>query len=732
MYLTLGIIFLLVSLAMAAVIVFTTVRSVKCGGELISKKNMLYLAPTFLIIYFMHITAAAYNGVKIDFFYCFSLVSTVLDVLKFKAQNSLVSPICQAYPIFYADFVTAFLIGGATVILSIASFFSRRINNYVSVKILLSRKCDIVVGDSADSVAYAKRTEKCLLLGVNVSAQRYADLMKQGVRVTRVALSGKQISRRLKRGGYNVIVFRDAGFSYTRIIETFAKALNCRSIKIHLEANQQEMKILKEKFLTRADGNTNASITGFSKYELMARRFVADYPVTKYIPRSFYNDNFTLKNDKRINVAFIGFGKVNYQLFRMCAMQFQFAQQVKGRLASKPVTYHIFDSKDETLHNEFFSRILYEFDEEFSDCDFPKPEKICDLDICRVDINSVEAKKKFKSLVTENSFTYFIISLDNDLEDASYAQTVIRLLNDEDNYRLFVRAKNGNGERLNELDDRIIYFGEEKKLYTHANIVNDDLTELAQRINLLYNKISDPPEWLKKLKENKTATAEEQRKVLDEKLASPENREYMLEKWLKLPYIEQASNLYHALNLPFKLNMLGFDMVKKSGKTDVGISEAEFNRYYINSGRDGDYADYSFFFKTEAGNVLAYIEHSRWNALYILYDYKQMKKADIKITEELGADGETIKTMPHKNTELKRHACLTTYYGLDELIRFKYKALYPDAELSEKSYKTDENLRGLGRLYAYDYMDLDRLYGEITAMGYKLVYNNGGSRREEL
>lgn len=721
MYLALGIVFLLISVLMAAIIIYTTVRSIKTGGEMITKKNMLYLAPTFLIIYLLHITASVFNGEVLDFFYCFSLIYTTLDVLKFKAIRTLLLPICETYPIYYVDFVVAFLVGGATVILSVASFFSRRISNFISVKILLRRNCDIVVGDSNDAIKYIKNTKNCLLLGTNITNQRCVDLMKQTIPVLRVSLEAKSLSRKLKNGSYNIIVFRDGNNSYTKIIETFTGLKNNGGVKIHLEANQQEMKILKEKFITKADKNSNVYITGFSKYELMARRFVVDYPITKYIPRSFYNDNFTLKNDKQINIVFIGFGKVNYQLFRMCAMQFQFAQEISGKLVSKPVQYYIYDNQASMLHNEFFSRILFEFDEEFSDCDFPKPEKICNLDIRQTDINSVEAKKKFKSLVNEDSFTYFIISLDNDLEDASYAQTVKRLLSDDNSYRIFVRAKNNNGEKLNELSDRITYFGEEKKLYTHENIINDDLTELAQRINLLYNKISNPPEWLRKLKLKKNMSAEEQRKILSEKLADAANREFMLEKWAQLPYIEQASNLYHAMNLPFKLNLLGFDMIKKSSENDTGITEAEFNEYYKNSGREINYGDYSFFFKSESSNVLAYIEHSRWNALYILYDYKQMKKADIKVVEEYDEAGNIEKSMPHKNTDLKQHACLTTYYGLNELIMYKFNTLYPSEEIKNDNSRLIE----LGKIYAYDYMDLDRLYSEITAMGYKLVSNRG-------
>ncbi|MCM1306924.1 MAG: hypothetical protein NC037_02240 [Bacteroides sp.] len=720
MYLALGIVFLLVILCMMAFIVYTSIRSVKKDGNVITKKNLLYLVPTYLILFFLYLTAAGYSGEKINFFYCFNLIGEVLDTLKFSANTGVISAICSAYPIFYADFVLAFIVSAATVILSIASLFSLRISNAVFNAVKLRRNCDIVIGDSSDAVKYAKRTKNCILLGTNIDNQRYVDLMKQKITVLRVPLEAKSLARKLKHGSYNVIVFKDAKYPYTKIIRTFTEVGNYK-IKIHLEAVQSEMKVLKEKFISQTDGAKFLQIYGLNRYELIARRFVADYPITKYIPKSFYNENCTLKSNKNINVVFIGFGKVNYQLFRMCAMQFQFAQENEGKLSSKPVNYYIYDNQAEALHNEFFSRILFEFDEEFKDCDFPKPEKICELDIRNVDINSVEAKKAFKNLVGEDSFTYFVISLENDLEDASYAQTVKRLFErgDKDNYRIFVRAKNNMGERLDELDDGIIYFGDEKKIYTHENIVNDDLTELAQRLNLLYSNIADSPKWLKDLKNEKDISA--QGRDLIKNLANPSNREFMLEKWSELPYIERDSNLYHALNQSFKLNLLGFDMVKKASDDDLGVSEAQFNERYINSGRDEDYADYSYFFKNEPSNVLAYIEHSRWNALYILYDYKQMKKSDMKIKEGTDEQGNVVRSLPHKNTELKQHACLTTYYGLDELIKFKYEKLYGNSDCDTPVAAYNARINELAKIYAYDYMDLDRIYSEITAMGYKLV-----------
>lgn len=726
MYLTIGIVILIVSLLIMGVIILTLVRSVKNGGD-ISKKNLIYFIPSFLLIYFLYLTAAAYNSEDIDFFYGFSIVNVTLDTLKFKPTKDLILPVCQAFPIFYVDFVLAIILAEGTFILSIASFFSQRMRNYFSVKKRIRNGCDIVVGDSDDAVKYVKNNDNCVMWAADVKRQRLSDLFKLGIPIIDSPFEAAKVLRKIKGSEHNIIVFRDENYSYTKVIEAFTDIIKAGGkVRLHLEANQDEAKIIKEKFISEADRLAAAHITCFSKYELIARRFVADYPITQFIPRSFYNQNCTVKNGKEINVAFIGFGKVNYQLFRMCTMQFQFACERGGKLASKPVRYHVFDSINEALHNEFFSRILYEYSEEFRDCDFPRPEKICDLEIHRCDVNSVEAKKKFKSLVSKDSFTYFIISLERDLEDASYAQTIKRLLADEQNYRIFVRVKNNNGEKLNVENDSVIYFGDDDKIYTHETLVNDDLTELAQRLNLLYNNIANPPAWLNAVKK---LPPEEQSGELMKILKQTDNRNLMLKKWAELPLIEQSSNLYHALNIPFKLHLLGFAMVKKNGDITGAITEQEYNLRYVNSGRKSGYSDYSFFFGTETANVLAFIEHSRWNALYILYDYRQMKKCDMHVVERTDGNGNTVKTLPHKDAEKKRHGCITSYYGLNDLITHKYGVLYPEADITKLDYATDVHLRDLGRIYAYDYMDLDKLYSEISAMGYVIV-KTGQSQKD--
>ena len=712
MFLAAGITLFIISLVIICAIAFTTARKIKIRGEIvISKKNLIYLVPTYLLIYVLHMSAWLYNGNSLDFFSGFSLLGSALEVItKFKVDTSLVLPVCEAYPIYYVDFVFAYIAGGASVILSVASFFSPRIRNYFSRLRYLRRGCDIVIGYSEGSMRYLKNNKGCILLAPSMARNTYADLIRSGFTVMTCPLGS--LNRFLKDVPYNLILFRDGKITYSDVTDKFIAIKKCgRKVALNMEAELNEVKIIKEKLIAEADKQVAAYINCFSRHEIVARQFVRQYPITKFIPRHFYNSNCTLKSDKTINVVFIGFGKMNYQLFRMCCMQFQFAAQDGDRLTSKPVNYYIYDNRDQALHNEFLSLITYEFDKDFSYCDFSKPDRICNIsEVKQTDINSVEVRKKFCEVVNGNSFTYFVVSLNSDLEDAAYAQTLKRMLPDSDRYRIFVRNKS-NAERF--CDDGIIYFGEESQIYSHNGIVNDDLSELALRINMLYDSIDNPPEWLKVVR---SLPAEQQAEALDKCLENPENLELMRVNWEKRPMIEQASNIYHALSLPFKLNLLGFDMVKRSGKDDRGISEEKFDERYVNSGKEEDYADPGFFFGIQSSNVLAFIEHSRWNALYILYDYKQMKKKDIVVKEIKGKI-----TAPHKDVERKKHACITTYYGLKELIDYKFALMYK--EDAAKVPSSDKRLRELYNIYRYDYMDLDRIYREITALGYKITEN---------
>ncbi|MCH5156125.1 MAG: hypothetical protein J1F69_05905 [Clostridiales bacterium] len=725
--------FLASAIVIAALIVWTAVRTFLIDKELISKRNLFYMIPAFLLIYFLYVTGMNYNAVAsqqtLGFFDYFHLVSTSLDVFGFKIQQALINPIASEYSLFYADFVIAQILCVLTGILSIASFFSVQIRNFIKRVYYISKGCDIVIGDCESAIKYAKNNKGCILWCENMPRARYFELLKDHVTACRFPLTSKRMAKKLRKGEHHLIVFKDAGYSYSGIIDIFHKIKGKERslLYLHLEADAEETKIIKEKFIP-TERSAYTFVTCFDKHELLARRFIKEYPISKYIPREFFDDDFALLPDKTINVVFVGFGKVNYELFKLAAMQFQFAKKDGKKLGSSLVNYHIYDTAEKRLHNEYFSRFKFEFDRDFGKTDFPKPEKICNtLNDKRIDIHSVEARKEFCELVNKNSFTYFIVSLSGDLEDASYAHTLNRMVRGTGPYKIFVRAKNDKHEALKDADEEFTYFGADNEVYSHDCIVDDDLMTLARINHILYEAQKDDKKELAALIEKIKGepNADWNSKLKEELKNDPTSKLQIIQIWEKINPIEQFSNIYSVLNLPFKLGLMGLSLKKKTGD-EVGIDYDEYCKLYRNPymSRDCDdpnamnqYNNYNFFFGTQPSNVLAYVEHARWNAYYILSDFKQMSKEDMKKTLK---DGK----MAHKDVEKKLQACITTHAGLDELIRFKYAEMYPQGGAGVKKDGTmDEGFQKLSSLYAYDYTNLDKVYMHLLRLGYIIVEN---------
>ena len=84
---------------------------------------------------------------------------------------------------------------------------------------------------------------------------------------------------------------------------------------MHIEAFIEEQPTINEHFIKNVSKESNSYVTCFNKYELYARKFIMEHPISKYIPRDFYDEkNFSLKENKKINVVFLGFGKVSLSL----------------------------------------------------------------------------------------------------------------------------------------------------------------------------------------------------------------------------------------------------------------------------------------------------------------------------------------------------------------------------------------------------------------------------------
>ncbi len=208
---------------------------------------------------------------------------------------------------------------------------------------------------------------------------------------------------------------------------------------------------------------------------------------------------------------------------------------------------------------------------------------------------------------------------------------------------------------------------------------------------------------------------------------------YIDNMWYNLQAIEQTSNLYRALNLPFKLYLLGFTMVKNNKNSKCnGINESYYNHIYKGD-KKLDYNNNKFFTETQKSNVLAFMEHSRWNALYIIYDFTRMSKEKInknieseferlsKLTSQ-ASEKEKSPFVSHKDLANKEHGCLTTYSELENLIKYKYEQFVDKIPGFDK----DKLNKEIAQIYLYDYLDLDNIYEAINSIGYSIYCKNCG------
>lgn len=697
-----GALLAVVECAVAALLIYSFVAMYRKNAKGITKKNLVYLAPTFIINYLLCLAAAFYVGEKVDTVYCASLISESLGMYGFKYEVELLRPIVTDYGIYCFDLVMSVLITASSLLISIASIFGRAVGGFFARRRAMKNGCDIVLGDSPSALKYIKNNKNVMLWDGGMDGGRYNVLADGGVVVLRARFSVDALRR--VHGAHSVIVFRDSGKDYEQTTEIFVDSgmLGEDGLKLRLEACGAEEQVVY-RLIDKIDASCSAYISCFNKYELAARRLAVGYPLSRFVPRSFYNENCTLKSGKDINVVFLGFGKINYHIFRTFALLYQFVKQDGKRLASAPVHYHIFDHDGSRLNNELFSRLDFEFGYEFENTELPPPDRICELEKTRnADINSVESRRFFRSCVNADSFTCFVVSLENDYANAACAQSLKRLFRGAENYVIFSRAEN-RAEGVDPFDDKLFYFGEDGATYLHANVVDDCLTDRARTVNYLYDAAGDRSGALNGLPPSERYAAAARA------LRSPEARRKAAADWARLNDAQRYSNVYAALGIPFKLGLMGFGVCEAGYGT---VSEDEFKAKYVNSGRACDYADRSFYFGVETSNVLAFSEHLRWNALYILSDYKQMPLGEMR-----AVDG----TVKHKDDARRLHGCLTTYYGLDELISYKADLLAADAKSRGEAFDRDATVAVLSSVYRYDYMALDGLFSDAQIYGYGLT-----------
>ena len=359
--------------------------------------------------------------------------------------------------------------------------------------------------------------------------------------------------------------------------------------------------------------------------KIQARIFTEENPITRYLPAGFIREG-AIRPDARIHIWFLGFGRRNQELYRQSVMHNQLVSFEDGTYKVLPVCYHLCDTRVDKDAWEIggLPRALEEM--EGGDY-FPLPELPCHTEILGMEPQAEAVLAAIeKQAHTTCSHTRIIIDTGDEGRSRELGERLRSVLPESGSFHIFVRSR-----EVSSLNDSIVTcFGCEDREPTR-----DRPAGMAQKLNEIY-----------------TARYTESEKD------RPDFAQYVSqkakEKWEKLDRFTMYSNIFAVMGLRLKLNLLGLDYGPGSWKEPSLIRQRH--------GHKGEYP-YEAYFTPSVRNAIIAQEHARWNAYHLVQGYLPMAKQDIA---ENSRDGKTVR-FAVKDPVGKRHACLTTYRGLDDL-----------------------------------------------------------------
>ncbi|MBQ2892450.1 MAG: hypothetical protein IJE45_06115 [Bacilli bacterium] len=708
MYTYVPLIILIIEIIM---LLFFVIFSIK-KNIIISKDTVWYIFPSCILLFILYVIGLHYtselNGVKVTIFDYFVICEHVISSSFFEINQDMVADLVEYSNIYSIAFFGAVFLLVSSLYITILSSLIVRVINKIRVSIAIKKDCDILIGENKFNEIYYQQYKKCLVLTESYKKEKFFEYYFNGIPVINMSFTKDNLVKLLKKcfkknNIVNFISFNDSNANL-KYIDEFKEFLNLEINKVKVVSKKQfflkveldfhNQLTIQNRILEEQD--FSAFITCFNRYEYLALEFIEKNPITKNMPSCFFDyDTASLKNDTKINVYYLGYGKVSRALHRAQLMNDQLPTIINGNVKPYSINYYAFDNSNSSIENKntiFYSERYDEHINEFDGVEyFDKVNKMETIKYFKYDVNSNELFGEIvKTMFTdelEKTYNRIIVSFGEDIDNLDYALKLKGLFEERkyENYEIFVRIKNDPKLAMELLNSsHITVFGNIKSVFNHQVIVNEELMELAKDLNSKYNG--------KHLYET---------------------------SWYELSAIKQFSNIYSSLNIRLKLNLLGFDYVKENTVVDNTEVNKELKKV-IKTDLD-NYNEYLFFEKKEKTpvNVISYQEHMRWNAFYISYGYVPMKKKDIYLIDETDA------RFYKDNDILREHACITTYEGLNDYHH------HLAALLSERNNKSiSENLE-IVHTYRYDYMLIEDILKLFVNTKYRLINKKQGGVNNE-
>ncbi|MBE7023997.1 MAG: hypothetical protein E7412_05970 [Ruminococcaceae bacterium] len=678
---------------LAAEIVLLIVGVFYLIGKKTVIRTFLYVGLVFLMTLTVYVVPLYYadftaeKGVEILVGFFTGIGHTVKQFMG-ESETEKVYSYAEEFPLYSWVFSLSAVMAIVTTGYATVSIFRRRFFNDIARAGRLKKDyCDIFVGCGEKAVSYAKRSKNVVLL-VDEATEKESvvALVDDGCVVMRGKLSPKFLKSRWfkKTKRYNIILSGETEnlhIDLATVLQCVSAVYKIKNIHFYLEIDERVAEIVQQQIDAKQKAD-NVSyreyITLFSLNELVARKFVEENPVTKYMPYDFFEKDTSVKADAKIKVLMVGFGARSKELYKKFVINNQLAVWKNGEYHVFPIDYSIYDAAVE--QKEWGIDGLRHALEKLGTAEgeyFPMPELPYNTECFQENLYDMDSIGKVcEKLKQERGFTYIIIDTGDVYRNIEISNNFNLLLNNGKNYRIFMYS---NFEMFSE--NEIICYGNTDLLLTHDVIINESLLSLAKTINKEYLKQYLDPEG----------------KLTDDELDAENKKD-----WRKASYFNMYSNISLATSLRVKLNSLGLDYVKKSGETasQTSLIEESYGTY------DERARSYENYFTSSRRNAMLAQEHFRWNAYHLLNGYLPMKKSRI-IVRKTGANNDEVKRVI-KNNDTKKHSALTTFNGLNclsEYIANKANELFASKDFSAKDfdyYKNDELLINVAGRFVED------------------------------
>lgn len=619
------------------------------------KKNnsVLFLFLAFLANFALYLVPYAHTVLAAE-----EPVWSVLEILQcmsnaIKAfvgewEPSAVTAFAGEFPLFTVAYAVGTLLAPLATVNAAVQAFSFTFRNSIRLFFALRKKsCDIVLGTGDKALRYAENGAAVLIPEPQIDRDAMLQLVERGYIVLRRSFTKELLAGRLlpRTTRYNIICPGTAEENLEHINTYIAyhkqEQVN-KKLRLYVELEGEKGRTIRKEIIDKS--GCKDSIFPFSPNELLSRRFAEEHPITQYLPRTFIEEDTSIRNDCEIGVVYLGFGALNREMYAHSVLNDQLVAFQNGEYVQKPLQYHLFDrdvdgdawliggmkSALDTLAltpEAYYPLPSMPYAVTVHDC-APGSDRAVDT-VCDV-------------LRQKNAFYYVVVDTGDMYQNIELGTRLRTLLGDENSYHVFIRSETAYIED----DARITYLGDIDDVFTHSFIINDELSRMAYKLNEIYT--------VRGMMAN----------VTEKRAECLKKAEQQAEKdWNDMNRFRRYSNLYAALNLRLKLQLLGLDYAKASTRQYKKTDGLMLSEYYAVDLKNHVYADY--FVRSKRNAMLAQ-EKYRWNIYHLSEKVLPLPKDRVVAVVDKKS-GEV--SMYTRNNPLTRHACVTSYIGLDVLSR---------------------------------------------------------------